>query len=100
MSRHTENREELLKVHGEIDLIKQKLDTLENNHLAHMKKDIDRILYILGAVGLAIAQKTFRALDELEEYDRIYVEQNKIVIKFECRPIEIIVPPPKPKTPA
>ena len=49
---------------------------------------------------MAFAQKTFRALDELEEYDRAYVEQNKIVVKFECRPIEIIVPPPKPKTPA
>ena len=50
--------------------------------------------------GYAIAQKTFRALDELEEYDRAFVEQNKIVVKFECRPIEIIVPPKKPKTPA
>jgi len=50
--------------------------------------------------GYGFAQKTFRALDELEEYDRAYVEQNKIVVKFECRPIEIIVPLPKPKTPA
>ena len=36
----------------DVALIKQKLDTLENNHLAHIKKDIDRILYILGAVGI------------------------------------------------
>lgn len=50
--------------------------------------------------GYGFAQKTFRALDELEEYDRAYVEQNKIVVKFECRPIEIIVPKSKPKTPA
>jgi hypothetical protein len=40
MSRHTENKEELLKVHGEINLIHAKLDTLENNHLAHIKKDM------------------------------------------------------------
>ena len=46
MSRHTENKEEILKVHNRIDLIDQKLDTLENNHLAHMQKDIDRIIYI------------------------------------------------------
>jgi|TARA_B100001939_G_C16385046_1_gene381612 hypothetical protein len=65
MSRHTENREELLKVHGEIDLIKQKLDTLENNHLAHMKKDIDRILYILGAVGLAVLGELFILLNKV-----------------------------------
>ena len=65
MSRHTENREELLKVHGEIDLIKQKLDTLENNHLAHMKKDIDRILYVLGAVGLAVLGELFILLNKV-----------------------------------
>ena len=65
MSRHTENREELLKVHGEIDLIKQKLDPLENNHLAHMKKDIDRILYILGAVGLAVLGELFILLNKV-----------------------------------
>ena len=55
MSRHTENKEELLKVHNRIDLIDQKLNTLENNHLAHMQKDIDRIQYILTAVGLGVA---------------------------------------------
>ena len=65
MSRHTENREELLKVHGEINLIKQKLDTLENNHLAHIKKDIDRILYILGAVGLAVLGELFILLNKV-----------------------------------
>jgi|TARA_B100000035_G_scaffold279225_1_gene258706 hypothetical protein len=65
MSRHTENREELLKVYGEIDLIKQKIDTLENNHLAHMKKDIDRILYILGAVGLAVLGELFILLNKV-----------------------------------
>ena len=65
MSRHTENREELLKVHGEINLIKQKLDTLENNHLAHIKKDIDRILYILGAVGLAVLGELFILINKV-----------------------------------
>jgi len=65
MSRHTENREELLKVHGQIDLIKQKLDTLENNHLAHIKKDIDRILYILAAVGVAVLGELFVLLNKV-----------------------------------
>lgn len=54
MSRHTENKEELLKVHNRIDLIDQKLNTLENNHLAHMQKDIDRIIYIISAIGLGL----------------------------------------------
>ena len=55
MSRATENKEEILKIHGTIDLINQRLDTLENNHLAHMQKDIDRIQYVLTAVGLGVA---------------------------------------------
>ena len=54
MSRNTENKEEILKVHNRIDLIEQKLDTLENNHLAHMQKDIDRIIYIISAIGLGL----------------------------------------------
>ena len=54
MSRHTENKEEILKVHNRIDLIDQKLDTLENNRLAHMQKDIDRIIYIISAIGLGL----------------------------------------------
>ena len=54
MSRATENKEEILKVHNRIDLIDQKLDTLENNHLAHMQKDIDRIIYIISAIGLGL----------------------------------------------
>ena len=54
MSRNTENKEELLKVHNRIDLIDQKLDTLENNHLAHMQKDIDRIIYSISAIGLGL----------------------------------------------
>ena len=55
MSRNTENREEILKIHGAIDLINQRIDTIENNHLKHMQKDIDRIQYILAAVGLGVA---------------------------------------------
>ena len=54
MSRNTENQAELLKVHGSIDLINQRLDTLENNHLAHIQKDIDRIMYVISAIGLGL----------------------------------------------
>ena len=54
MSRNTENKEELLKVHGLIDLINQRLDNLENNHLSHIQKDIDRIMYVISAIGLGL----------------------------------------------
>ena len=35
--------------------------------------------------GYAIAQNTLRNLEEIEEYNKDYVEQSKIVVKFECR---------------
>ena len=65
MSRHTENKEAPVKVHAEINLIKQQSDTLENNHLAHIKKDIDRILYVLGAVGIAVLGELFVLLNKV-----------------------------------
>ena len=37
--------------------------------------------------GYAIAQSTFRNLEELEEYNRDYIDQSKIVVKFECKEI-------------
>ncbi len=38
--------------------------------------------------GYAIAQKTYRNLKELPEWDKPDFEKNKIVIKFECKRIE------------
>ena len=35
--------------------------------------------------GYAIAQKTYRNLKQIEEWDRDYINQNKIVVKFECK---------------
>ena len=35
--------------------------------------------------GYAIAQNTFRNLEDIEEYNKDYIEQSKIVVKFECR---------------
>ena len=37
--------------------------------------------------GYAVAQSTFRNLEEIEEYNRDYIEQSKIVVKFECREV-------------
>ena len=37
--------------------------------------------------GYAIAQRHYRNLKELEEYDQDYIDQNKIVVKFECKEI-------------
>ena len=75
MSRNTENKEEILKVHNRIDLIDQKLDTLENNHLAHMQKDIDRIITYCEKDTIAVAQIFLRLRGDaiLEDDEIIHV---------------------------
>jgi len=37
--------------------------------------------------GYAVAQSTFRNLQDHEEYQREVIEKQKLVIKFECREI-------------
>ena len=39
------NKEKFVELDGKIKLVNQKLDLVIKNHLHHMKKDIDRILY-------------------------------------------------------
>lgn len=39
--------------------------------------------------GYAIAQSTFRNLEELEEFEKEYIEKEKIVIKFDCKGIKV-----------
>jgi len=39
--------------------------------------------------GYAIAQKTYRNLSELEEWDIDHINKNKIVVRFECREIKV-----------
>ena len=39
--------------------------------------------------GYAVAQSTFRNLEEMEEYSRDYIEESKLVIKFECKEIGV-----------
>ena len=48
------NKEKFVEIDGRIKLVNQKIDLIIKNHLAHMKKDIDRILYSLGAIGLLV----------------------------------------------
>ena len=39
--------------------------------------------------GYAIAQKTYRNLSELEEWNIDHINKNKIVVKFECKEIKV-----------
>ena len=58
-----ETEDTIRKLDKDVALIKQKLDILENNHLAHIKKDVDRILYVLGAVGIVVLGELFVLLN-------------------------------------
>ena len=48
------NKEKFVEIDGRIKLVNQKIDLIIKSHLYHMKKDIDRILYSLGAIGLLV----------------------------------------------
>ncbi len=48
------SKEKFVEIDGKIKLVNQKIDLIIKNHLHHMKQDIDRILYGLGAVGLLV----------------------------------------------
>jgi|TARA_R110000744_G_scaffold133183_2_gene241477 hypothetical protein len=56
---------EISDVKGDIKVLYTKIETIENNHLAHIKKDIDRILYILSAVGLTVLGELFILLNKV-----------------------------------
>lgn len=56
---------EVAEIKGEIKVLYNKIDTIENNHLAHIKKDIDRILYILSAVGIVVLGELFVLLNKV-----------------------------------
>ena len=38
--------------------------------------------------GYGLAQKTFQGLQELEEFERDYMEREKVAVRFECKEIK------------
>ena len=49
-----QTKEAIIELKGELKLVHQKIDTIENNHLAHIQKDIDRISKVLYTIGFMI----------------------------------------------
>lgn len=39
--------------------------------------------------GYILAHNSFLKLDELEDYEKDYIEQEKIVVKFECKGLQV-----------
>ena len=58
------NREAIIELKGEIKLIYQKMDTIENNHLKHMQAQINRISWVLYTVAFMILAQVVVALKE------------------------------------
>ena len=55
----------IAKLDKEVAVIKTEISEIKDNHLAHIKKDVDRILYILGAVGIAVLGELFILLNKV-----------------------------------
>ena len=58
-------KQSIANLDKEVAVIKTEISEIKNNHLAHIKKDIDRILYILGAVGIAVLGELFILLNKV-----------------------------------
>ena len=58
MAKITQNREDILKIRGEIQLIHQKLD----NHITHMSAKIDTIFKIVWTVSFMVLGLLLKAI--------------------------------------
>ena len=56
---------EVEKINTEVQLCKQKLDIIENNHLVHIQKDLDKLNRILWVVGFGVFSQLLYALRAL-----------------------------------
>ena len=45
---------EIERINGEVKLINQKLEIIENNHLAHIQRDLDRLNKVLWVIGIMV----------------------------------------------
>ena len=48
-------REQIISLYGQVTGVKRDLYQIKNNHLKHMQRDIDRLNYILWAIGFMVA---------------------------------------------
>ena len=58
MAKTTQNREDIIKIRGEIQLIHQKLD----NHITHMSANIDTIFKIVWTVSFMVLALILKAV--------------------------------------
>lgn len=59
------NRENIIKIQGELKLLHHKINTIETNHLKHIQDDINKIIKILISIGLFVGMQFFYLLKDL-----------------------------------
>jgi hypothetical protein len=59
------NRENIIKIQGELKLLHHKINTIETNHLKHIQDDISKIIKILISIGLFVCMQFFFLLKDL-----------------------------------
>ena len=76
-------------VYFEHDVIPMESDFWDRLDKSLEKIDTDKVSMFSpnSIMDYGVAQKTFQNLSELEEWDTDYINQNKIVVKFECREV-------------
>jgi len=57
MKKATTTNDKFIEIDGKSQLLHQKIHIIETNHLKHMQRDIDRILYLICGVGLAVVSQ-------------------------------------------
>ena len=48
------NKEAIIRIEGDIKLIHQKIDTLKDNHLYHVEKDIRQLKTFIWSIGTTV----------------------------------------------
>ena len=48
------NKEAIIRIEGDIKLIHQKIDTLKDNHLYHVEKDIRQLKTFIWFIGTTV----------------------------------------------
>ena len=54
MTIEQDNKESIIRIEGDLKLLNQKIDTIKDNHLNHMAKDIDKLSKFIWIIGSTV----------------------------------------------
>ena len=60
MDQSQQNREAIIRIEGKLELMDNKLNTLKDNHLFHIEKDMRQLRTLVWTIGITVfAQMLF-----------------------------------------